>query len=57
YTDYAPYPPNPPIRLQPWGFTNPDYLAIPASEVATYRLYNSGTDLLGLRRHSLIRTP
>ncbi|KAK9320398.1 hypothetical protein V1517DRAFT_329445, partial [Lipomyces orientalis] len=35
------------------GFTNPDHLAIPASEVAVERLFNSGTDLLGLRRHSL----
>ena len=30
-----------------------DYLAIPASEVAVERLFNSGRDLLGLRRHSL----
>ncbi|KAJ8101654.1 hypothetical protein POJ06DRAFT_247523 [Lipomyces tetrasporus] len=30
------------IRLQPWGFTNPDYLVIPASEVAVERLFNSG---------------
>ncbi|KAK9342167.1 hypothetical protein V1522DRAFT_416993 [Lipomyces starkeyi] len=35
------------------GFTNSDYLAIPESEVAVERLFNSGTDLLGLRRHSL----
>ncbi|KAK9481458.1 hypothetical protein V1527DRAFT_479602 [Lipomyces starkeyi] len=35
------------------GFTNPDYLAIPASEVAVERLFNSGTDLLGPRSHSL----
>ncbi|KAK9323244.1 hypothetical protein V1517DRAFT_321095, partial [Lipomyces orientalis] len=33
------------------GFTNPDYLAIPASEVAVERLFNSGRDLLGQRRH------
>lgn len=32
-----------------------DYLAIPASEVAVERLFNSGRDLLGLRRHSLNR--
>ncbi|KAK9318766.1 hypothetical protein V1517DRAFT_334664 [Lipomyces orientalis] len=31
------------------GFTNPDYIAIPASEVAVERLFNSGRDLLGLR--------
>jgi hypothetical protein len=30
-----------------------DYLAIPASEVAVERLFNTGRDLLGLRRHSL----
>ena len=30
-----------------------DYLAMPASEVAVERLFNSGRDLLGLRRHSL----
>ncbi|KAK5790595.1 hypothetical protein VI817_007882 [Penicillium citrinum] len=30
-----------------------DYLAIPASEVAVERLFNSGRDLLGLRRYSL----
>ncbi|KAK9318714.1 hypothetical protein V1517DRAFT_334848, partial [Lipomyces orientalis] len=35
------------------AFTNPDYLAIPASEVAVERLFNSGTDLLGPRRHYL----
>ncbi|KAK9324743.1 hypothetical protein V1517DRAFT_316747 [Lipomyces orientalis] len=32
------------------GFTNSDYLAILASEVAVERPFNSGSDVLGLRR-------
>jgi hypothetical protein len=30
-----------------------DYLAIPASEVDVERLFSTGRDLIGLRRHSL----
>jgi hypothetical protein len=30
-----------------------DYLAVPAAEVDVERLFNSGRDLLGLRRWSL----
>lgn len=30
-----------------------DFLAIPITEVSCKRLFNKGTDLLGLRRHSL----
>jgi hypothetical protein len=30
-----------------------DYLAIPASSVAVERLFNSGRDMLGVRRNSL----
>ncbi|KAK9324232.1 hypothetical protein V1517DRAFT_318050, partial [Lipomyces orientalis] len=40
-------------RIRIKCFTNPDYLAIPASEVAVERLVNSQRDLLGQRRHSL----
>jgi hypothetical protein len=32
-----------------------DYLAVPAAEVDVERLFNSGRDLLGLRRWSLSR--
>ncbi|KAK9251130.1 hypothetical protein V1507DRAFT_465578, partial [Lipomyces tetrasporus] len=47
------------------GFKNPnpgetaparDYIAIPASEVAVERPFNSGRDMLGLRRYSLSGT-
>ena len=31
-----------------------DYLAIPASEVSVERLFNSGRDVIGVRRHAMI---
>jgi hypothetical protein len=30
-----------------------DYLSIPVSEVLVERLFNSGRDILGVRRHSM----